>query len=271
MARRIALELPRRAEVEEVVSAAKASHLARTGVDADRAAFDVRLYGRIADDRIERIGVGCEMHPDDMGRRPFEIVEPAKQADWRERIDTEIGDIADQVARLARRRDSFDADRHRRTPPRSAWDVHPVAASVLSLWRRLPAFDGTHRLDGAIGRHLELAPVAGIERAIVGYGDGVVRLVRAEFTTGARLETTDGIVTLAVPGRMPSAIRIGSRRCRHSDLARQLGLDPRTDRVRVSKVETTDDTTIFTFSDLLVPWDRRSRGGETWRRTTGAE
>lgn len=271
MGRRIALELPRRAEVEEIVAAAKMSHQARSGLREEQVALDVRLYGRIADDRIGRIGVGCDMDPDDMGRRPFEIVEPAEHADWRDRVAGEIGRIADRVARLEHRRDSFDADRLRLAPPRAAWDIHPVAASVLSLWRRLPAFDGTHRLDGAIGRYLELAPVPGIDYALAAYGDGVVRLVRAEFSSGAQIATTDGIVSLTVSGMLPTSLRLSAGRCRPRDIAEQLGLDPRTDRVRVKKVQVTEDTTIFTFSDILVPWDRRARGDEAWRRTRGAE
>lgn len=236
-----------------------------TGLDAASIGFDIRLYGQILGDGVERIGIGHEMHRDEMARPCFEIVETAKSANWQKQVAGHVIDTARHVARLHDRRRSFDPLGEGRLAPRRAWDIHPVAASILSHYRRLPAFDGSHRIDGAVGRVVRLDEAPGIVSCTVAYGDGVIRLVEADLEGGGRIWLKDDRLHVRVPGCYPETVANALRGRRAERIATQFSRDPRGSSTRITKVERCDDHLQVMLADRLVPWDRRAKGAETWR------
>lgn len=265
MARRPAEPLPARAEVEAVIRDAVTRHAAEAGVAASAIRYEFRLDGPFLSDAVERVVIGYEMHRDDMARPCHDVV-AVKDGGWRGRVDGSIATIAHHVARLEARRASFDPDRNGTRTPRRAWDIHPIAASVLSLYPRMPALDGTHRIDGAVGRVVKLGPRPGIAECVIAYGDGVIRLVEAEFEGGARLTQHDDQTLLRLPGEYPDIMKAAFKGAKPARIAALLGSDPRSGGTRVRKVATVDGRVELTFADGLVPWDRRARGNEPWRR-----
>lgn len=267
MRKRCSHPLPTSAEVDKVVTGAISASLATNGLDAETVGYDIRLIGSTMTDGIARICIGYAMHRDDMARPCFEIVEPAEDPEWRATAAGHVAAIAMHVGRLEARRSSYDPEGVGRPAGRRHWDIHPVTASILSLYRRLPRLDGRHRLDGTVGRLVQLGSAPGVEGCLIAYGDGVIRMVEAVFTGGGRLRLDGDAMKLMIPGEYPITMESAMRRARPARIASELGHDPRTSAVRVKKVSRPPEGGLeITFSDILVPWDPRARGDEDWRR-----
>lgn len=260
------LPLPTREAVDEAVGAAMRRALDTHGTIA-ASRLDVRLHGNASDDRIARIGIGCAMHPDAGARTPFEIVEPPVDAAWAETCHQHIDALVRETACLDRRRGAFDPAGTGATPPRWAWDIHPTAASLLSLYRTLPTLDGSHRIDGEHGRIVELQDAPGVNSATIAYGDGIVRIVAARFPNGSTLTTESGWVRLRVEGTMPEVLASSLLRRPAGAIGAQLGHGAKAGLGRVMRVRRIADELEMTLSDTLVPWDQRRLGGEDWRST----
>lgn len=224
--------------------------------------MDIRLHGRILDPRIERIAVGRRMHPDEMGRPCYDMVEPFADAPWREEVDRLVSMHVAQVGRLHERRSDIGADGHLR---RRAWDVHPVVSSLLSHYARLPRFDGSHRLDGQWGRVVQLGSAPGITEAVIAYGDGVIRLVEATLEDGSTLTQNDDELAIVIRQHYPETMIQALARTHVANVCDLLSADPRAARQRTQSAKHTQDGLRIVFRDVLVPWDRRSPGREPWR------
>jgi len=244
-----------------------AAACAEVDMPPERLRMDVRLTGCITHDAVDRMMIGRAMHPDEMGRPCFDIVEPRVETAWRSKTATMIRKHAATISRLEARRDAFDPDRTGARATKRMWDIHPVAASVLMQYARLPAFDGSHRLDGMVGRVIRLGSAPGIESAVIGYGDGVIRLTEVRFSDDATLRLDDDDLKLKLTGTYPDILVSAMKGARPEAIASMLGADPRTRRCKVKRVERMGDGTLeLTFPDVLVPWDRRAKGGEPWRK-----
>lgn len=259
------LPLPLADEVEDALSASIARHLERRGVPAGRLRFDIRQYGQ-ADGGIHRIGIGHDIagdvHRDARARPGYKMVETRGNPDWRTDADGHVERITAEIARLDARRAAFG---DLRIPPRWAWDIHPAVASILAAYRRLPDLDGSHRLDGEFGRLVQLGEAPGIRSATIAYGDGVVQLLTARFEEGSSLSTTEGRLVLRIPHRLPDVIALGLVGRPAGAVSALLAKGPRARLATVTRVRRTMDGTEITLRDVLVPWDARHKGAETWR------
>lgn len=224
--------------------------------------LDIRMHGHILDPRIERVAIGRPMHPDEMGRPCYDMVETVADTPWREEIDRLVASHASKGARLHERRTDIGADGHLR---RRAWDVHPIVSSLLAHYARLPRFDGSHRLDGQWGRLVQLGSAPGIMEALIAYGDGVIRLVSATLEDGSTLTQEDDELAIIIRQHYPETMIQALGRTHVANVCNLLSADPRAARHRTQSAEPTQDGLRIVFRDVLVPWDRRTPGRETWR------
>lgn len=263
--------LPTAGRVRQVVHDALERHAAALGVPAAAVGLTLRIgahHGMETNDgAVEFFTIGADMHPDDRGRPTNEIFSTAIPT-WKDRVDRMVGATVSHAARLHLRRMSFDPDQEGRTAPRKAWDIHPITASLLAHYPRIPRFDGSHRLDGAVGRVVTMGNAPGVDDLTVAYGEGLVRLVEATIG-GTRLSMRkhrDLIrIGMRVPGVFPNSVVAGMRGRAPGGIAEALGRDPRSALAPVRTVAVGEGHVLLMFDDRLVPWDRRHRGGESWR------
>lgn len=263
--------LPTRQDVTQYINETKARLLAAAGLTEQQVGIDVRVYGRTVDDLIERIGVGCNLHQDARARSQFEMVDVKHDPNWMSICEQKIQDIIAEIGRLERRRDAFDPDRTWCTPPKWAWDIHPTAASILSLYRRLPRFDGTHRIDSEHGRLVNLGSAPGVKDALVAYGDGIIRIVSAEFPGGSSLVTRDDRIKVIISDMLPDVIENSLLRRPATVLGAQLANGKYAHLATITNIKRSQDPKDkqleITLRDILIPWDARTRRGEDWRIT----
>lgn len=231
----------------------------------DDVGFRVNYTHEFTSNKIKCIAISHRNHSDLAYRPHFEIVETVKTKSWQDDTEKYLREIAERLVRISKRRKTFMPQGEKDPLPKKAWDVDPATAAILKLCNRFPVLDGTHRISGDYGKVVNDLKPKGFEHASVAYGDGIIKLVSARFTSGDEIYLQDERIKIKIHGTFPETMITGLRNKKAGDVIEAFRIDKRSHDTRITKVENKGSFIILTLADRLFPLDAKCKGDESWR------